>query len=154
MTVEKFTTYQPRPDLLAERVVLVTGASEGIGAALAEATGRLGATVVLVARTVAKLEAVQGCGGSTVVGVALQCDAASVTRGDDEGARSDHARVPVASLAGHGQRHVGQQSRQQRLGVAEADLEAMGRRRLEPSDLLRGTGDEGAGAFDHGECGR
>jgi NAD(P)-dependent dehydrogenase (short-subunit alcohol dehydrogenase family) len=69
MNVEKFTSYQPPPDLLADRVILVTGASDGIGAALAEAVGRLGATAVLVARTVPELESVydriEAAGGPT-----------------------------------------------------------------------------------------
>lgn len=42
--------YQPRPDLLAGRVVLVTGAAEGIGRAVASACARHGATVVLLDR--------------------------------------------------------------------------------------------------------
>jgi len=58
MEVEKFPTCEPRQGLLDGRVILVTGASDGIGAALALASGRLGATVVLVARTAAKLERV------------------------------------------------------------------------------------------------
>ena len=47
--------YQPRPDLLAERTVLVTGAGDGIGRAVAEACAAHGATVVLLGRTVRKL---------------------------------------------------------------------------------------------------
>lgn len=39
--------YKPRPDLLARRVILVTGASEGIGHAVALACARHGATLVL-----------------------------------------------------------------------------------------------------------
>lgn len=45
-------------DLLADRVILVTGAGDGIGAAAAEALAAHGATVVLLGRTTAKLEAV------------------------------------------------------------------------------------------------
>ena len=51
-------TYVAPPGALAGRVILVTGASGGIGAALARACGELGATVVLTARNVKKLESV------------------------------------------------------------------------------------------------
>jgi NAD(P)-dependent dehydrogenase (short-subunit alcohol dehydrogenase family) len=50
--------YQPRPDLLAGRVILITGAGDGIGAATARACAAHGATVILLGRTTRKLEAV------------------------------------------------------------------------------------------------
>jgi NAD(P)-dependent dehydrogenase (short-subunit alcohol dehydrogenase family) len=50
--------YAPAPDLFTGRVVLVTGAGSGIGRAVAAGLGRHGATVVLLGRTVRKLEAV------------------------------------------------------------------------------------------------
>ena len=46
----------PAPDL-SGRVILVTGASGGLGTVLAHACGALGATVILHGRTVRKLEA-------------------------------------------------------------------------------------------------
>ncbi|MEA3013626.1 MAG: hypothetical protein QOD42_2171 [Sphingomonadales bacterium] len=53
------------------RLALVTGASRGIGAALAEALARAGAHVILTARTAADLEAVEGRihagGGSSTI---------------------------------------------------------------------------------------
>ncbi|NLC01944.1 NAD(P)-dependent dehydrogenase, short-chain alcohol dehydrogenase family [Halopseudomonas formosensis] len=50
--------YQASPDLLQGRVILVTGAGDGIGRACALACAAHGATVVLLGRTLAKLEAV------------------------------------------------------------------------------------------------
>jgi NAD(P)-dependent dehydrogenase (short-subunit alcohol dehydrogenase family) len=59
--------YQARPDLLAGRVILVTGAGDGIGRATAIACAAHGATVVLLGKTIPKLEAVydaiEGAGG-------------------------------------------------------------------------------------------
>lgn len=50
--------YRPRPDLLSGKHILVTGAGDGIGRAAAEAYAAHGATVILLGRAVAKLEAV------------------------------------------------------------------------------------------------
>src|SRR5271165_4364962 len=47
--------FTPPAGLLAERVVLVTGASGGLGRALAIECGRAGATVILCGRNAAKL---------------------------------------------------------------------------------------------------
>jgi NAD(P)-dependent dehydrogenase (short-subunit alcohol dehydrogenase family) len=49
--------YQPAADLLRDRVILITGATGGLGSALASACAGLGATTVLVGRTIKKLEA-------------------------------------------------------------------------------------------------
>jgi NAD(P)-dependent dehydrogenase (short-subunit alcohol dehydrogenase family) len=51
-------SYTPPPDLLNDRVIVVTGAGDGIGRATALAAAAHGATVVLLGRTVAKLTAV------------------------------------------------------------------------------------------------
>ena len=48
----------PAPDELAGRVIAITGASDGIGRAVALACARRQARVVLIGRTVRKLEAV------------------------------------------------------------------------------------------------
>jgi NAD(P)-dependent dehydrogenase (short-subunit alcohol dehydrogenase family) len=50
--------FQPEPDLLRGRVIAITGAGDGIGRALALAAVRHGAEVVLIGRTVKRLEAV------------------------------------------------------------------------------------------------
>ncbi len=50
--------FQPRPDELAGRVIAVTGAGDGIGRAVALAAAAHGAQLVLIGRTVPKLEAV------------------------------------------------------------------------------------------------
>jgi NAD(P)-dependent dehydrogenase (short-subunit alcohol dehydrogenase family) len=52
------TTHKPRPDELAGRVIAVTGASSGIGRAVALACARFGANVILLGRNARKLEAV------------------------------------------------------------------------------------------------
>ena len=51
-------TYQPAPDVLKDRVILITGASDGIGKAVALAAAAHGAQVVLHGRNVRKLEGV------------------------------------------------------------------------------------------------
>lgn len=51
-------THIPAPDELKDRIILITGAGDGIGRAAALASARHGATVILLGRTQAKLEAV------------------------------------------------------------------------------------------------
>ncbi len=55
---EKIESYQPKTDLLKDRIILITGAGDGIGAAVAKAAAHHGATVILLGRTVRKLEAI------------------------------------------------------------------------------------------------
>ena len=49
--------YQPPSDLLTDKVILVTGAGDGIGMVAAKTFASHGATVLLLGKTVAKLEA-------------------------------------------------------------------------------------------------
>lgn len=51
-------TYRPAPDALKDRVILITGSSDGIGKAVAIAAAAHGAQVVLHGRNVRKLEGV------------------------------------------------------------------------------------------------
>ena len=50
--------YQPKADLLKERVALVTGAGQGLGKVAALSFAQHGASVILHGRDVPKLEAV------------------------------------------------------------------------------------------------
>jgi NAD(P)-dependent dehydrogenase (short-subunit alcohol dehydrogenase family) len=58
MNVRKMTHYQAPSGLLADRVILVTGAGAGIGRALAKSAAGLGASVILLGRTQRRLESV------------------------------------------------------------------------------------------------
>lgn len=55
---DDYKNYSPAPDLLRGRIILVTGASDGIGRALALAAAGLGGQVILHGRNVGKLEKV------------------------------------------------------------------------------------------------
>lgn len=63
----RFADFRPAPDLLEHRVILVTGAGDGIGRAVAGLCAAHAATVVLLGRTVEKLEraydAIRAAGG-------------------------------------------------------------------------------------------
>ena len=59
MQYTDYLTYQPPHDLLVGRVILVTGATEGIGKVAAMNFARLGATVLLLGRNQKKLQQVK-----------------------------------------------------------------------------------------------
>jgi NAD(P)-dependent dehydrogenase (short-subunit alcohol dehydrogenase family) len=56
--MQDLKTYQPAPNALQDRVILITGATDGIGKALAIAAANLGTQVIAHGRTQRKLEAV------------------------------------------------------------------------------------------------
>ncbi len=56
--MQDLKTFQPAPDALKDRVILITGATDGIGKALAIAAAKLGAQVIAHGRSQKKLEAV------------------------------------------------------------------------------------------------
>lgn len=51
-------TYKANPDLLKDKIILVTGAGDGIGRAAALVYAQHGATVILLGKTISKLESV------------------------------------------------------------------------------------------------
>ncbi len=73
--------YQAPADLLQDRIVLVTGAGDGIGRAAALAYAAHGATVLLLGRTAKKLESVydriEAAGQPTPVVIPLDLESAS-----------------------------------------------------------------------------
>ena len=78
------TQYDIPSELLAGRVILVTGATQGIGRAVALGAARHGATVVLLARNIKRLEAVYdeiiGAGGPEPAAIPLDL----LTASDDD----------------------------------------------------------------------
>lgn len=56
--MNKIQDYQAAPDALRDRIILITGSGSGIGATAAETFAAHGATVILLGRTIKKLEQV------------------------------------------------------------------------------------------------
>lgn len=77
----KYSEYQPRTDLLKDRIILITGAGDGIGRAAAISYALHGATVVLHGRTLNKLEVIydeiEGLGAPQPAILPLQLSSAS-----------------------------------------------------------------------------
>ena len=73
--------YQAPADLLKDRIILVTGAGAGIGKAAALGFARLGATVILLGKTVEKLEQIydqiEQAGGKQPAIIPLNLETAS-----------------------------------------------------------------------------
>jgi NAD(P)-dependent dehydrogenase (short-subunit alcohol dehydrogenase family) len=99
--IEDPRSYVPKPGLLDGRVILVTGAGKGIGRALALRCGQLGATVVLLGRTVSDLESVYDdiveAGGPTPGIFVLDFERAGP---DDYAALQDALRATYGRLDG------------------------------------------------------
>ncbi len=78
----KYSEYQPRTDLLKDRIILITGAGDGIGRAAAMSYALHGATVVLHGRTLNKLEVIydeiESLGAPQPAILPLQLSSASV----------------------------------------------------------------------------
>ena len=77
----KYSEYQPRSDLLKDKIILITGAGDGIGRAAAISYALHGATVVLHGRTLNKLEVIydeiEGLGAPQPAILPLQLSSAS-----------------------------------------------------------------------------
>ncbi len=73
--------FQPQPDLLTNKTILVTGAGDGIGATLARTIAQLGGSVVLLGRTRQKLETVFDWieANTATQPVIVPCDLADLT---------------------------------------------------------------------------
>jgi len=94
-------SYTPAPNLLKDRVIMVTGAGDGIGAEAARTYARHGATVVLVGRTQKKLEAVydaivaEGCAEPSIAVIDF-----SKAQGDDYQTIADALEQEFGQLDG------------------------------------------------------
>jgi NAD(P)-dependent dehydrogenase (short-subunit alcohol dehydrogenase family) len=99
MTTLDLQHYTPAPDLLDGRIVLITGAGDGIGRALAEACAAHGATVVLLDKSIKLLErtydAIEAAGGPKPAIYPLNLEGASPT---DYDTLAENLRVELGGL--------------------------------------------------------
>jgi NAD(P)-dependent dehydrogenase (short-subunit alcohol dehydrogenase family) len=100
--------YQPAADLLKGRIILVTGAGQGLGRVAALAYARHGATVILHGRNIAKLEEVYDTIEATGLAqpAILPLDFAKATQAELEGfAQAIHHTMPRLDGIFHGASH-------------------------------------------------
>ena len=91
--------YQPPPGLLRGRVIAVTGAGDGIGRAVAVAAAGLGAELILIGRTVKRLEAVE----AEIAALAPAAPAASIAPlALEKALAGDYDRLAAALLERYG----------------------------------------------------
>jgi short-subunit dehydrogenase len=99
MTPTEIASFIPPAGYLNGRVILITGATKGIGRALALAAGRVGATVVLSGRSVKKLEKVydeliaEGCPTPAMLPLDLENALASHYDGVAEAITTEFGRL-------------------------------------------------------------
>ncbi len=83
--------YQPEADLLQHRIILITGAGDGIGREAALSFAAHGATVILLGKTLSKLEAVydeiEAAGGPTPAIYPIHLEGASLHDYEELGLR-------------------------------------------------------------------